>query len=526
MAQHYPENPAITSSLAGIVLAAGFSSRMREGLKPLKPLGSATLLEHALNALQTVGAFPLYVVTGHRHELLEHVIAELGATPVHNPLFEQGMFASVRAGVATLRDACANAGENFAPASGFLLLPVDAAPVRPASVNLLANAWRDIAKRYGPAISSRAVLIPVYKGGTGHPPVIGAGHIPDVLGCVYAQGLRGYLASLLQEEAATAFMQGRMPEQALRLDDCADGLYPFPLMAAPAADAGSPVFFLQLPDACLAADVDTPEDYAAAQAYFQATRALSRPTPEEAWEWLRIAGLPQEKVRHSLKVAQAALRLALALNDKGDGGLDAELIFSAALAHDVARGCMAGPRKCKDHARKGAELALNLGWRELAFIVGAHTVLPDELLDRYAIALRDVPVRCFHKDECSPGKNGMPLPLSYQQEPACRDLDLNAAYLDLPQNLAAACLVVYLADKYFFMDAMVSVGQRYGQVKTRFADDAVALKAIGRRERVALAVERLIAEKLGADPVAAAGAASAHPLDIFAENLLRDLPPE
>ncbi len=69
-------------------------------------------------------------------------------------------------------------------------------------------------------------------------------------------------------------------------------------------------------------------------------------------------------IRHSMKVAQTALRLGRALKRRGFD-LDLKLIEAAALLHDIARGM-------PDHARVAAEFLRRLRYPEVAKVVEAH----------------------------------------------------------------------------------------------------------------------------------------------------------
>jgi molybdenum cofactor cytidylyltransferase len=78
-----------------IVLAAGKSSRMGSN-KLLLPFSGKTVLETTLDALKGVTTV---VVTGHRPEDLEAVLARYPVRVVHNPRHEEGMTTSFQAGL-------------------------------------------------------------------------------------------------------------------------------------------------------------------------------------------------------------------------------------------------------------------------------------------------------------------------------------------------------------------------------------------------------------------------------------------
>ena len=79
--------------LSGIVLAAGYSSRMG-ACKALLQIDGASLLERTVRLFRETGVERIVVVTGARPEI--RPFAEtLNVTVVENPHFDSGMFSSV-----------------------------------------------------------------------------------------------------------------------------------------------------------------------------------------------------------------------------------------------------------------------------------------------------------------------------------------------------------------------------------------------------------------------------------------------
>ncbi|QIB69389.1 HD domain-containing protein [Aminipila butyrica] len=87
-------------------------------------------------------------------------------------------------------------------------------------------------------------------------------------------------------------------------------------------------------------------------------------TTEECLDLLEQYHTPPHVIRHCQAVAQAAVLLAEALNEKGSR-LDVPLVQSAALIHDIAR-------TEEHHEIKGAEIARNLGYSQIADIIYVH----------------------------------------------------------------------------------------------------------------------------------------------------------
>ena len=291
--------------LAAIVLAAGRSSRMGE-LKPLLPLGDATVLERALGSFREVGIDDLRVVVGWRGDEVAAVAAGLGVATVVNDDWQRGMFSSVAVGVASLG----------ADVEKFFLLPADCALVRAETIGRLARAALAQAHgvadpRAGARSGTGATCIrrpsstPLHERRRGHPPLIARGALPVELSEEPAGGLRGLLAAC----DATA----------LEVD---------------------------VDDAGVLLDMDLPSHYQRARDY---VAAEGIPDEARCLDLLREAGVPQTVVAHSLAVAGVAAALTARLNER-ELHLNARLVVAAALLHDIARAE-------HDHARAGLAAA-------------------------------------------------------------------------------------------------------------------------------------------------------------------------
>lgn len=370
-----------------LILAAGLSTRMAGGFKPLLELGGETLLARAAALFRAAGVAELFCVAGHRAPEVRAEAERLGLACVVNPRYAEGMFTSVRAGLCALPSGL----------DAFFALPVDIPLVRPATPRALLERF---------AAAPAAVLHPVFEGLRGHPPLIAARHAEDILAWSGERGLLGALADL----------QAR-----------------FGAAEAPVADRN--IHF----------DVDTPADLD------EARRRAARsgiPAPAEALALLRLHGAGERGLGHARGVAAAALALGRALKARG-AALDLELVESAALLHDIAKGQ-------KGHEQAGAALLESLGYGPVARIVAAHR----------DIAPADAP------------------------ELAEREL-------------------VYFADKLVWGSQRVSVEARFRQKLDVFAQDAEACAAIRRRLGNALAMRARIEAAAGRpleDILAGAGA--------------------
>lgn len=92
-----------TGSIAGILLAAGTSSRMGSN-KLLFELDGESVLRGAARRALAGGVFPLLVVLGHQAERVRQELEGLPCQTVINPSYEQGINSSLKTGVAALPD--------------------------------------------------------------------------------------------------------------------------------------------------------------------------------------------------------------------------------------------------------------------------------------------------------------------------------------------------------------------------------------------------------------------------------------
>ena len=89
------------SNIAGILLAAGTSSRMGCN-KLLFELAGESVLRGAVRRARAGGLAPLLVVLGHQAETARAELAGIDCQAVINPDYDQGITSSLKAGVAAL----------------------------------------------------------------------------------------------------------------------------------------------------------------------------------------------------------------------------------------------------------------------------------------------------------------------------------------------------------------------------------------------------------------------------------------
>lgn len=184
-------------AFGGIVLAAGFSSRM-SGFKPLLPIGGQPAIVRAVCSLLEADVDCVRVVVGHRAPELLPVLRHLPVVVVENPHHASGMFSSVAAGVRSY-------GKD--EVQGFFMLPADIPLVSPQTVRKVASALTP----------STLVVYPVYKGKRGHPPLISSSLSEMVLGWNAAGGMRMLLRQV-EEDAPERITCVPVDDPAVLLD--------------------------------------------------------------------------------------------------------------------------------------------------------------------------------------------------------------------------------------------------------------------------------------------------------------------
>jgi CTP:molybdopterin cytidylyltransferase MocA len=165
--------------LAGIILAAGASSRMGR-VKALLPSGDGrTFLARLAATLADAGADPLVVVTGPPHSRLIAAAVRDAAFPLVvalNAAPERGQLSSLVAGLDLL------AGQDL---EGAIVTPVDYPLVSAATVRRLVEAWR---------VSGAPVARPGCGGAHGHPVIFAARLFDELRSADLSLGARAVIA--------------------------------------------------------------------------------------------------------------------------------------------------------------------------------------------------------------------------------------------------------------------------------------------------------------------------------------------
>lgn len=287
--------------VTALVPAAGLSGRMGR-FKPLMEVGGMTAIERTVAAFRAAGIDDVVIVTGFRKELLSPLLDRLGVRNVVNEHFSDGMFSSIRAGFKALSPGV--------PA--VFVLPADIPLVRPWTMRYLMERLLSAPGK---------IITPSFMGQSGHPPLIPADFVNEIVNWDGPDGLKGALARF----------EGR------RLT-------------------------VSVPDRNILFDMDTMDDYESLSARW---KRYGIPTADECEILLdEIFRLGAEVMAHCRAVAGVAGRIADLLNEAGNT-VDRELVCAAGLLHDMMR-------ERPDHAREAGGLLREMGFAAAARVVEAH----------------------------------------------------------------------------------------------------------------------------------------------------------
>jgi uncharacterized protein len=174
-------------------------------------------------------------------------------------------------------------------------------------------------------------------------------------------------------------------------------------------------------------------------------RGMMIPTREECLRLMEQFGMLENIISHSMEVAKVALFLSAELNKKGQR-IDIPLIEAASLLHDLTKTQCLKTRE--DHAVTGAQLLKKMGYERVGQVVAEHI-------------------------QVSEGKNS-----SWISEEE----------------------VVNYADKRVQHDRIVSLEERFSDLKDRYGKGKWTLNQLERLEKSTLEIENKIFSILEMDP--------------------------
>jgi CTP:molybdopterin cytidylyltransferase MocA len=357
-----------------VILAAGYSERMGV-LKPLLPVGGETALKRAVGLGKHEKVHSITVVTGYRCEDIEAELESIHAKNIRH-VYNRHFDEGMLTSV--------KAGIHSLPTDldGFFLLPVDHCAVNPDTLEKLIAAF--ILEK------GEAVVTPVCDGRRGHPPLIPYVFAAGLKAYDGDDGMRGYLS--------------RFPDTEIEV-----------------IDEGSVL------------DMDTPADY---EALLRHLGLPTYPGEDVCRQLMDKYGVPENVRAHCRAVNSVALRAARLLDKKGVA-VNAGLLTSACLLHDIVR-------LQPEHENGGAKVLLSEGYPATAQLVARHMDLPD-------------------------------------------------GYEPKPDALA----LLYLADKLCRSETVVPIDKTLETLTSRFSDNPEALSGAEKRLARAREILAMLTEKYG-----------------------------
>lgn len=153
--------------IEGVIAAAGKSQRTGEFNKLELDLGGKSVLARSVESMLAYCS-KVYVVVGHYRDSLARLLGELhNVEIVFNPCYENGMFSSVKAGLANIK------------APRFFFMPGDCPCVT-------ADVFKQM------LLIDRPIVVPRYRNQPGHPVLMHSTLIPQILQGPY-QSLREFI---------------------------------------------------------------------------------------------------------------------------------------------------------------------------------------------------------------------------------------------------------------------------------------------------------------------------------------------
>ena len=186
---------AAGNGIAGVVLAAGSSRRMGEVNKLLADIEGTPMVVRAVDAVLASGAEPVLVVTGHESEKIRAALAGRPVRFVHNPDHAAGLSGSLGTALAAVPD----------EAEGALICLGDMPRVTAEHLSRLVDAFE--------AQDAPAICVPTHEGRRGNPTLWHREFFADMSAVTGDAGARH-----LMEAHAESVVEVEMPDAGILLD--------------------------------------------------------------------------------------------------------------------------------------------------------------------------------------------------------------------------------------------------------------------------------------------------------------------
>jgi molybdenum cofactor cytidylyltransferase len=145
--------------IAGLILAAGKSSRMGDDNKLMMPFQGKPMLSHVVDAAQSSNLFHVGVVVGYQSETIKRFILNQNVQYIENNNWETGMASSLVAGIGKLSQI-----------DGYLIMLGDMPLITPDLINKIID--------YG---ADDKIIVPIKNGKQGKPVFFGSDFREDLM---------------------------------------------------------------------------------------------------------------------------------------------------------------------------------------------------------------------------------------------------------------------------------------------------------------------------------------------------------
>lgn len=264
----------MAKKIAGLILSAGYSSRMGE-LKALLPFGDEMVIVRQINCFIEAGVSDVFIVVGYEADQIREALRNYPVQFICNENYSDGMFSSVQSGLKNIKDKFFDA---------FFLLPVDFPLIQPYTLEMLIKKFKE---------DTASIIYPSYNYRKGHPPLISGILIDKIIEYIGDDGLKGILKKY-DNEAAYIVMGN---ETAL-------------------------------------IDIDTKQHYYEALNYLN---NKIMPSYEECIHIYNFHNVSKRVIDHCKKVGEVAKIIAVALKEK-KCDINPDLVYFSGLLHDFKKG--------------------------------------------------------------------------------------------------------------------------------------------------------------------------------------------
>lgn len=165
-----------STTIAGIVLAAGTSSRFGDQNKLLADINGKTVLTQSVQNIIGSKVDIVYVVTGSEHHRVQNAIDHLNVQTITNDAYEKGQASSIRAGIRAVRQ--------HASMDAVLISLGDMPYVSSSTINRLIATYQ---------LGAAGIIVAGYQGHRGNPVLFDTSYLESLASVCGDTGARHFI---------------------------------------------------------------------------------------------------------------------------------------------------------------------------------------------------------------------------------------------------------------------------------------------------------------------------------------------